>query len=249
LNIFNWRNETLHGQETAQFVGGILLNLCVLILIWSNRGNLEEQKSAIIENLDQERQRGSTPWSYYRPIKEPHAERVVPGLAGYTYPVAIEAHVLLNREAHFGIDGPSPHRIAAIVAQEASAVGSQRTLITTRDDWWYVCADFDWLKALNISGFDRESIFHKGRGLAERGEIQYRPEALVTAFSDNAVSVSDGSVYRIKGDAPDHQTVINRVAALGEWNRVIGFHFSGGPSTRYLDFSRRGRYGKLENDS
>ena len=139
--------------------------------------------------------------------------------------VDIEKHLLRNQEMYFGSRGASAEHIATSIAEGALILGARRTQVTEHDGWWFVCADLDWLGISTVDGVDEESVFRTTWGFPEAGANWHRSEVFARVFADQAFSVSEKNVYRVKGDRPDHQTIVQKVEALGDWKRVIGFHF------------------------
>ena len=66
--IYSWRNQSLHGSTNFQTIGGTLLNLSLLLCIYSLKDNYEELRNKVIEHCRREENHDhKSPWSFYPP--------------------------------------------------------------------------------------------------------------------------------------------------------------------------------------
>lgn len=66
--IYSWRNQSLHGSTNFQTIGGTLLNLSLLLCIYSLKDNYEELRNKVIEQCRREESHDhKSPWSFYPP--------------------------------------------------------------------------------------------------------------------------------------------------------------------------------------
>lgn len=65
---YSWRNQSLHGATNFATIGGVLLNLALLIAISELKDKFDEHRDLILEHCRWEAQTGhKSPWSYYPP--------------------------------------------------------------------------------------------------------------------------------------------------------------------------------------
>lgn len=91
-------------------------------------------------------------------------------------------------------DEPEGSDLAGAVARGALMAGATRVFVANHDDWWYVVGAPDWLKGL--TQFENIEPFPEG------GRNAMRPEVLLTAFARDVATGTDGTLERIKGEAP-----------------------------------------------
>ncbi len=72
--IGNWRNISLHGQKMQLTIGGILLNLCLLLSLARLKPTFDSHKNEVIRSRSQfpaVAARNYDPWTYYPPVEDP----------------------------------------------------------------------------------------------------------------------------------------------------------------------------------
>ncbi|PKH34543.1 hypothetical protein [Shewanella sp. ALD9] len=66
--IYSWRNQSLHGSTNFQTIGGTLLNLSLLLCVYSLKDNYEELRDKVVEHCKwEEKHDHKSPWSFYPP--------------------------------------------------------------------------------------------------------------------------------------------------------------------------------------
>ena len=66
--IYSWRNQSLHGSTNFQTIGGTLLNLSLLLCVYSLKENYEELRTKVVEQCKlEEGHNFKSPWSFYPP--------------------------------------------------------------------------------------------------------------------------------------------------------------------------------------
>lgn len=66
--IYSWRNQSLHGSTNFQTIGGILLNLTLVLCIYSLKDSYEQLRTSVVEQLEREANHDhKSPWSFYPP--------------------------------------------------------------------------------------------------------------------------------------------------------------------------------------
>lgn len=139
--------------------------------------------------------------------------------------VNVEKHLVKQQQMYFGSCGANPVGISSSIAEGALILGAGSTLVTRRSDWWFVCADVDWLLVPTTSGLDDKTVFETVWAFPEAGLNSIRSEVFARVFSDQAYSLSERDLHRVKGDFPDDQTILANAKTLGDWKRIIGFRF------------------------
>ena len=138
----------------------------------------------------------------------------------------LDDYLRKRQDMYFGSRGANPESIASSVAEGALTLGARRTMAMENDGWWFVCADTDWLQVATVTGADEESVFARLFAFPEAGVNWHRSEVMTRVFSDQAFSVSDGRIFHVKDGPLTDAEIHSKVAALGSWARVIGFHFT-----------------------
>jgi hypothetical protein len=66
--IYSWRNQSLHGKTNFQTIGGTLLNLSLVLCVYSLKDNYEQLRASVVSQLEREAaHEHKSPWSFYPP--------------------------------------------------------------------------------------------------------------------------------------------------------------------------------------
>ncbi|MDJ0710803.1 MAG: hypothetical protein QNJ14_10450 [Woeseiaceae bacterium] len=138
----------------------------------------------------------------------------------------VDAYLRERQDMFFGSRGANPESIASSIAEGALTLGARRTMVTKNHGWWFVCADIDWLQVPTVEGVDEQSVFDGLCAFPEAGINWHRSEVMIRVFSDQAFSASGERIFRVKDGSLSDDEVLQMVAELGSWDRVVGFHFT-----------------------
>jgi len=130
-------------------------------------------------------------------------------------------------EMYFGSRGINAESICCYVAEGALILGAKETKIVQKDGWWFICADYDWMKKETaIPEVNENTLFESIYGFPEMGQNCFRWEALTKYFSDATLTTTNSETKLLSGSSTDRNEYESILGSIGNWGRVIGFRFN-----------------------
>lgn len=127
---------------------------------------------------------------------------------------------------YFESEEISPVEICKALEFSARALGATRTKCQQIGDWWYFCADVDWLYNSAIQFDDITDVFTKPCPFPEANRLNcFRLEALCAPFSSDVYTRTEDTIIEIKGSAPLKLDTDRHFLHLQPAARVVGFKF------------------------
>jgi len=130
-------------------------------------------------------------------------------------------------EMYFGSRGINAEDICTEIAKGALVLGSKSVQVSNIDDWWFICADTDWLNvSTKLQQINENSIFNSIYGFTELAENSFRWEALTKYFSDATYTTSKSGTKAVLINPVAEQEYEKHILTLDKWERIIGFKFN-----------------------
>jgi len=139
----------------------------------------------------------------------------------------VKDNIKKRPEMFFGSRGINPEAICTVVAEGALILGAAKTEIQHFGEWWFICADVDWMIVdTKIEEANEINLFERTFGFPEMGVNNCRWEAFTNFFSDATLTTTTSGTRQVSGDDADKEEYISVLNQLGEYRRVIGFKFN-----------------------
>jgi hypothetical protein len=133
-----------------------------------------------------------------------------------------------NPIMYFGEEVITPQSIIAIFEYVAPILGAKRHHSQNIDDWWYFCADVDWIFKSTYPIASIEKLFSEILPFPEtKSANTFRFEALSLIYCTDLYTYSNPSkdIIVLKGTPPNAPQLEQHIDTLQQWPRVIGFKF------------------------
>ena len=140
--------------------------------------------------------------------------------------VGVEEHIISHSFMYYGSHQITPLEVSKSIEITAKTLGSNITKFERLGEWWYFCADTDWIFNSEYKLNSIEQVFTEFCPFPElKRPNVFRFEVLSMPFASDVFTFANNEFILLKGTLPTLDGVNTYKKHLGQWARIIGYKF------------------------